>query len=129
VIGTDMEFVRGSWMLRGEAVRSRFMVPTLLADAPSGLVAWSSFIEAQARVHPRWQLGARADLLGFSEVPDPALGGVLTPWDAPVERLEGTVGFRVARRVEIRVGWQQNWRSAGRVTQQGFPALQILAWY
>ena len=50
-------------------------------------------------------------------------------WDAGVSRVEGILGFRAARSIEIRGGWQQNWRKGGRVTKQGYPELQVLYWF
>ena len=41
-------------------------------------------------------------------------------------RIEGVVGFRATRRLEVRAGWQHNWRDAGRVHERGFPAVQAL---
>jgi len=55
--------------------------------------------------------------------------GALTPWDAPVTRAEAVVGYRALRDLEVRVGWQQNWRSAGRVLDRGYPLLQVLYWF
>ena len=51
------------------------------------------------------------------------------PWDAPVDRVEAVVGFRATRRLEVRAGWQHNWRSGGRVQERGFPAVQAFFWF
>ena len=56
-------------------------------------------------------------------------GGLATSWDAPVTRVETTIGFRAARTVELRGGYQYNWRDGGRVTRLGFPTLQVLYWF
>jgi hypothetical protein len=52
-----------------------------------------------------------------------------TPWDAPVSRLEGVLGYRATRRLEIRAGWQQNWRDGGRIRRWGTPIAGLFFWF
>jgi hypothetical protein len=126
--GVDAELGLGSWLLRGEILRVTFDVP-VAPPFDGRLPLWSSYGEARYRFHPRWQVAARAGRLDFGRVlPTPATGS-LTPWDASVSRLEGTIGFRAHRQVDIRAGWQHNWRDGGRVRERGFPALQVLVWF
>jgi hypothetical protein len=129
VTGADVEFGRQRLLLRGEWLRSVFHLPLAAERSPAtALAAWSGFIEGRYRLHPRWQVAARVERLTFSRV---ISGASLTPipWDAPVDRIEGVIGFRVTRRLELRTGWQHNWRSAGRVHERGYPAAQILYWF
>jgi hypothetical protein len=98
--------------------------PTLTAH----LGATSAFGEARYRLHPRWQVGLRVERLTFSTVQG-TLVSTVTPWDAGVRRVETVAGFRVQRRIEVRGGWQYDWRDGGRVRARGYPALQILAWF
>jgi len=93
------------------------------------LPAWSSFVEARYRVTPRWQLAARVERLGFGRVTGASAGSLPTPWDAQVDRVEAVLGVRLRRDLEIRGGWQQDWRQAGRVRKLGFPMLQVLYWF
>ena len=123
LVGIDAEFARGHWILRGEGWHSRFAVPTLT----QALSATGGFVEARYRFHPRWQVSARGDRLTFSE-----LSGVTIPpmsWDAPVWRAEAALGYRISRRVDVRAGYQYNWRETGRVHERGFPTLQALLWF
>jgi hypothetical protein len=92
------------------------------------LSAWSAFLEGRYRLSPRWQLAGRVEHLGFGDVRD-ASGSAPTAWDAPVSRVEGIIGYRILRNLELRAGWQQNWRTLGRVHDRGFPALQALYWF
>jgi hypothetical protein len=123
LLGVDAEFARGHWILRGEWWRARFEVPTLAG----ALGSRAGFVEGRYRIRPRWQVAARADRMVFSAVTNSA--GVSLPWDAPVWRVESVVGYRASTRLEVRAGWQHNWRTAGRVHASGFPTLQALWWF
>jgi hypothetical protein len=130
VIGTDMEFGAGPWLLRGEWVRSTFELPLAWEPNPDArLTAWSSFIEARYRPFPRWQIGARLERLAFGSVPGTSPNAGLTSWDANVERVEAIVGFRATRHIELRGGWQHNWRDGGRVRERGLPIFAVLCWF
>lgn len=123
LVGLDTEFARAHWILRGEWWHSRFDVPTLT----QALSVTGGFAEARYRFQPRWQVSARADRLTFSRIT--GASAVPTPWDAPVWRVEGAMGYRVSRHLELRAGYQYNWREAGRVRERGFPTLQALVWF
>jgi hypothetical protein len=126
IVGADLEFGYGPWLVRGEWLRATFETPFAQAARPAAdLHAWSGFVEARYRPVPRWQFGARMDRLAFGAAPDlPS-----TAWDADVERLEIVAGFRATRRIEIRGGWQHNWRDGGRIRERGLPILAVLAWF
>ena len=121
--GIDAEFARGHWILRGEWWHSRFAVPTLTQT----LSATGGFAEARYRFLPRWQVAARADRLTFSKLTGVTIAPM--PWDAAVWRTEAVLGYRVSRRVDLRAGYQYNWRDGGRVRERGFPTLQALVWF
>jgi hypothetical protein len=123
LLGIDAEVARGHWIARGEWWHVRFAVPTLA----NPLVATATFVEARYRFRPRWQFSARGDRLAFSEITNAA--GVTNPWDAPVWRVEGALGFRVNRRLDLRAGWQHNWRITSRTRTRGFPTVQALFWF
>lgn len=128
VIGADGEFGLGPVLIRSEWLRSTFDLP--MAGEPGGtlrLVSSSAFVEARYRWHPRWQVAGRVEHLGFRDIGAPRLAP--RPWDAPVQRVEATVGYRATRNLEIRAGWQENWRQGGRVRRRGYPALQVLYWF
>ena len=128
VIGADAEFGYLSWLVRGEVIRATFELPLANAGSAVTLPAWSSFVETRWRMWPRWQAAIRVERLAFGRVSSAAVPGG-TPWDAAVDRVEAALGFRLRRDVEVRAGWQQNWRAGGRVRARGFPAFQLLAWF
>jgi hypothetical protein len=130
LVGTDVEFGLDRWLVRGEWLRSAFDLP--LASPPSStlhLIAASGFVEGRYRPHPRWQIGVRAGRITFNDVRPSSLGASPIPWDAPVTRVEGTLGFRVNRQLDLRAGWQENWRTGGRVGRQGYPTASVLFWF
>ncbi len=128
LVGADLEFGLQRWLIRGEWLRAVFQLPLVNEPNPAtSLPTWSGFVEARYRLHPRWQIAARFDRLSFSRVTGSA--GVPTSWDAPVERVEAVVGFRASRHLEVRGGWQHNWRDGGRVRERGYPAVQLLFWF
>jgi hypothetical protein len=126
VWGLDVEYGAGRWLWRGEWVAAAFDLPLATAGATMRLAAHSGFAELRYRPAPRWQLAARAGRLGFGRLDGAATG---TRWEHPVSRLEASLGFRVSRQLDARVGWQHNWRDDGRGTSRGYPALQLLYWF
>jgi hypothetical protein len=128
MVGTDLEFGQRRWLIRAEWLRTVFQLPLLAEPTPDTSVSsWSGFVEARYRLHPRWQIAARFDALSFSRLT--GTSGVATSWDAPVERVEAVLGFRATRHIELRGGWQHNWREGGRVLERGYPAAQLLYWF
>jgi hypothetical protein len=129
LIGVDAEFGSGPWLLRGEWLHSRFTLP-LAAEAGTALSLSSTgaFLEGRYRLHPRWQLGLRAERLDFSRIAHPLTDGPTT-WDAPVSRAEAALGLRVTRQLEVRLGWQHNWRDGGRIRERGMPVGGVLYWF
>lgn len=130
LVGVDASIERGHWIVRGELLHVGFGLP--MADTPAfsaPLTSTAGFVEARYRFLARWQIAARAERMDFSRVQGTLFGGELTPWDAPVRRLEATAGFRVLRTLELRGGYQYNWRDAGRVKRLGYPTLQLLYWF
>jgi hypothetical protein len=130
LVGADVECGRGPWLVRGEWLRSVFEVPIATGLSPvAHLSATAAFAEARYRLRPRWQLAARVERLAFSAVRGTLNNGQPTSWDAPVRRVELVAGFRVQRQVEVRGGWQHDWRDGGRVRARGYPVLQALMWF
>jgi hypothetical protein len=130
LIATDIEIGHGPWLVRGEWLRSVFEIPIVTAPDPNArLHVWSGFAEARYRPVPRWQVGLRVDRIAFGDAPGPIPDVTNTSWDADVDRIEAVLGFRAHRHIELRGGWQQNWREGGRVRARGLPVFAVLCWF
>jgi hypothetical protein len=130
LLGADLEYGWGRWLVRAEELRSVFEVPLVSAASPdTHLAVWSGYLESRYRLLPRWQLAGRVEYLSFSSIEGTLNGGAPTSWEAPVKRLSTDLGYRAARQLELRAGWQMNWRSGGRILNRGYPALQLLFWF
>jgi hypothetical protein len=127
--GADLEYSRDHWILRGEMIWSRWSFPNALGPSNGDSVAaFASWAEGRYRLTPRIFVAARVDRLGFSRLQgsSPQLA---SPWDAPVRRIEGGVGYYVQRNLVLRGMAQRNWRDAGRVTDHTYAAAQLTYWF
>lgn len=129
-LGADAEWSRGYWVVRGEAVLSRWSLPALqrpLLAEP--LRAWGGFVEARYKIRPGLFAAARVDHLGFSRVAGTLYDGRATPWDAPVSRIEAGAGYSVRRNVTLKGVLQRNWRSGVAFGPETVAAAQALVWF
>ena len=127
-LGIDGEYSRGHWVIRGEAVWSRWDLPFAAAASSGGHVeGWGVWGEGYYRLTPRLFVAARGDHLGFSTIR--TADGVALPWDGPVDRVEATAGYYLQRNLVVRGGVQSNWRDAGRVRSRTFPTAQVAWWF
>jgi hypothetical protein len=131
--GADAEFSRGYWLLRGEAVLSRWAVPALqppLVESP--LRATGVFVEARRKLRPGLFAAARYDHVGFSRITgSPAYGStapVTIGWDAPVSRVEVGAGLSLRHNLLLKAAVQQNWRQ-GAERSERVAAAQTLFWF
>jgi hypothetical protein len=104
-------------------------LPFIGEPDPGSLGTSSAFAEVRYRLLTRWQIAGRVDHLGFSDIVGTVNGGLPTSWDAPVDRVEGVVGYRVLRNLEVRAGYQYNWRDGGRVHERGYPTVLASIWF
>jgi hypothetical protein len=126
-LGVDLEWSAGHWIVRGEAVFSRWEMPpvdaTLIQDP---LDALGGYVEARYKLAPGIYLAARAEHLRMSELPT-LLGP--SEWDAHVTRFEIGAGWSPVRRVILKGSWQHNSRDGGRVLESDLVAGQVLLWF
>ena len=126
-LGLDAQWSAGYWILRAEAVWSRFDLPavdpTLIEDP---LDALGLYGEVRYKLRPGLYLAGRAERLAFSDNPT-ALGR--SSWDAPVTRVEAGLGWTLRRHVLLKASWQHNWRDGGRVRENDLVAAQVVLWF
>jgi hypothetical protein len=128
--GADVEYSRDHWLVRSEMVWSQWELPFVLAPSTTRNVsALSVWAEGRYRLTPRVFVAGRAGRLGFSKITGTLFGGQPTPWDAPVDRVEATLGYYLQRNLTARVTAQGNWRDAGRVHQRTYFSGQISYWF
>jgi hypothetical protein len=124
--GLDLEYSRGYWLFRAEAVGSAWDVPVVRPPLLHGPVrALGLEGEARYKFAPGLYVAARLDHLGFSTVEGSA--GPMS-WDAPVWRVEGGVGYSVRRDLLFKLVYQHNWRDGGPLRSHGSLAAQLLFW-
>jgi hypothetical protein len=130
-IGFDGEYSRGYWIVRGEAIFSRWALPKINApfiDHPVG--ARTGYVEGRYRFGPRLFAALRVDTLSFTRITGQRLfNGQPTEWDAPVSRIEAGGGINIQRNLTLRGVVQRNWRDGGRVRQGTYVSGQLSYWY
>jgi hypothetical protein len=121
-IGADAEYSRAYYLIRFEAVRSTWTLPTIHEP----LVATGGWIEGRYKIHPRFYTAARFDHLGFS-----SLAGTTRTidWEAPVTRIELGGGYLLQRNLQLKASFQRNTRDGGRVTHLKIGSAQIVFWF
>jgi hypothetical protein len=126
VQGLDVEYSRGHWVARADAVFSAWRIPLAAAGRQETLRASAVAVEGRYTLLPGAYAAIRAEHLAFSEV---ATAERSLPWDAPVSRLEIGGGYHLQRNVIARISLQINRRDAGRVTRARLLAGQLLFWF
>ena len=124
--GFDVEYSRGFWVLRSEAIVSAWDLPTVAADP---LRAYGISTEGQYKIRAGLYVAGRVDRLGFSKISGTLFDGQPTTWDAPVTRVEIGGGYYVLRNVTAKVAYQHNWRDGGDIRSAGFLATQLSYWF
>jgi hypothetical protein len=126
-VGVDAEYSRHHYLVRVEAIASRWRLPALGIPAlAEPLEAVATSIEGRYKIHPRVYAGARFDHLGFSAITGTTHAD---SWDAPVTRIEIGGGYLVQRNLHVKVAFQHNTRDGGRVRTLDLGAVQVLFWF
>jgi hypothetical protein len=125
--GADAEYSRDHWLIRSEMIWSRWRMPLALS-APTGvdLDALAVWVEGRYKLTPRIFAGARVDRLGFSDI---QTGTGPLPWEAPVSRIETSIGYSLQRNLTARFGVQQNQRDIGRIHRRTYFSAQLAYWF
>src|SRR5262245_8060387 len=121
-VGADAEYSRAHYLIRFEAVRSTWTLPTIHQP----LVATGGWIEGRYKIHPRFYTAARFDHLGFSTISGTTR---TTGWDAPVTRVEVGGGYLLQRNLHLTASFQRCTREGGRVTHLKIGSAQMVFWF
>jgi hypothetical protein len=121
-VGADIEYSRDYYLVRFEAVRSTWTVPTI--GVP--LVATGGWIEGRYKIRPRFYAAARFDHLDFSSITGTTR---TTQWEAPVTRVEVGGGYLLQRNLQVKASFQRNAREGGRVTHLKIGSAQVVFWF
>jgi hypothetical protein len=125
--GLDVEYSRDHWLVRADAVLSRWQLPSFSAPDSNGLLtAFAGTLEGRYTFLPGAYAAARVEHLTFNRI---AGATRRAAWDAPVSRLEVGGGYYLQRNVVARLSFQHNSRAGGRVTRDGLVAAQLLFWF
>ena len=120
--GVDLEYARDRWIVRSEAVWSRWQTPMVSRRLGAlGLTA-----EGRCKLVPGVYAAARLDRLGFSRIDGPSGPA---PWDARVWRIESGLGYTPVRHALAKVAYQHNWRAGGRVRERALLTGQVVLWF
>jgi hypothetical protein len=124
--GADVEYSWGYYLIRAEAIVSRWTLPVIAAPfIEQPLESESISVEGRYRIMPGLYAAARADYLGFSDVT--GTHGTM-PWDAPVSRLEVGGGYSLQRNLLLKVTYQYNRRDDTRTPRAHFIAAEVMFW-
>lgn len=124
--GVDAEYSRGRYLVRVEAMVSRWKLPVVAApfiDEP--LSASVISVEGRYKILPGLYAAARGEHLGFSTITGST--GRRT-WDAPVTRLEAGVGFSLQRNLLLKLSHQFDKRDTTRNPRGHFTAAEVVFW-
>lgn len=84
-------------------VFSEFVRSTWDATVDEGSLSnWSWYIDAKYKIHPKFYIAGRYDMMNFSEIMDPATGKK-DRWDYNVKRYEAGMGFRITTDANIKL--------------------------
>jgi hypothetical protein len=125
--GADVEYARGHWVWRADAVLSEWRIPALQSPlVPAPLRALAVSLESRYTFMPGMYVAARAEHLAFNRI---AGTGRIEEWDAPVTRVEAGGGYYIQRNLVARLTVQVNRRDGGRIRRSTLPAVQLLYWF
>lgn len=125
--GVDAEWQHGYWIVRAEALWSRWALPALEATRiESPVSALGGYAEARYKIRPGLYAASRVERLSFSRL-DSSLGR--RSWEAPVTRVEAGAGYALGRHALLKASLQYNRRDGGRVRTSRLAVAQVVLWF
>jgi len=125
--GVDVEYGRGHWLWRAEAVWTAWDAGARTAPLyDEDLKARAVSVEGRYRLWPGVHVAARVDRLDFGDITGPAGP---EPWEAAVWRLEAGAGYQLTRALSLKAIYQHNRRDGGFVHENDLYAVQASWWF
>jgi hypothetical protein len=124
--GVDLEYGRGRFVGRAEALLSEWRVPMRSTGTTQRLRAAATSVEGRYTLLPGIYAAARVERLAFNRI---GTSAGLLEWDVPVTRVEVGGGYYIQRNVVARSSVQVNRREAGRITRANLVSVQLLYWF
>jgi hypothetical protein len=125
--GADAEYSRGYYLIRFEALASRFALPALGTPAiQQPLRSSGASLEGRYKVAPGLYFAARVDRLAFSEISG---SSGFDNWDAPVTRVEVGGGYSLQRNLLLKVSYQRNARDTAFRSRAHLTAAEVMFWF
>jgi hypothetical protein len=125
--GADAEYSRGYYLIRFEALASRFALPALgTPTIQQPLRSSGASLEGRYKVAPGLYFAARVDRLAFSEISG---SNGADNWDAPVTRVEVGGGYSLQRNLLLKVSYQRNTRDTTFRSRAHLTAAEVMFWF
>jgi hypothetical protein len=103
LVGWDAEYARAKFLFFSEGFVSSWEVPLVDED----LSAATAYVEGRYDFLPAWFGALRVGAMTFGDITVDQDGETLTTgWDDDLLRVESSLTYRIARELQIRVGWQ-----------------------
>jgi hypothetical protein len=126
-LGADVEYARGHWTVRSEAVWTEWDAAAhtepLLGDTQT---ARAFLVEARYALWAGLHVAARYDRIDFGNIQGP---DGPDSWEARVWRIETGVGYAITRQLRVKAAYQHNEREGGFVRRNDLVALQGAFWF
>jgi hypothetical protein len=125
--GADAEYSRDYYLIRFEALASRWAVPSIgTPTIQRPLRSSGASLEGRYKVAPGLYFAARVDRLAFSVISG---SNGTDNWDAPVTRVEVGGGYSLQRNLLLKVSYQRNTRETAFRSRAHLTAAEVMFWF
>ena len=121
VLGLDLEYGAGRFILHSEVFAGRWEAPLIQDD----LTVVSGYVEGRFDFLPGWYAAGRLGWMAFGNISTDDGSQVDVPWDDDVVRTELAIGYRLSREVLLKADWQRNVFAEGGPDANNLFALQL----
>lgn len=124
MLGFDLEYSRGKARLFSEGYVSTWEAPLVAQE----LTVKGGYVEGRYDFLPEWFGAVRVGAMFFSDISAASDGsGAQAGWDDDVLRVESSLTYRMARELQIQLGWQHTDFLTGSEAAEDLLAIQLRA--